>query len=136
MRVATDGTTARLGSTIVPHHTAYYTCYDRRVRSHLPDLEGFPAYRERAAHTAVAPDEGTLAPLSTALAEQVAIEVARLLTGFASPTTIGRFHSLQATTPLVNGHHVLRLVRCPSCRPDARPREPWDGALAPVRGKR
>ena len=133
MRVAMCGTTALLGPTIVPGQTACYTCYDRRIRSHLLDPDGFLAYRERASGPEGAADEGTLAPFSTAVAGQAALEVARLLTGFAPPTTIGRFHELRAATPDVTGHDVLRVPRCPSCRPEAPAREPWDRALAPRR---
>ncbi len=126
LRVAVLGTTAQLGPTFVPYETCCYTCFDLRVRSHEPDLDGFSAYR---AHAEVA-DEGALAPLRAALAAEAALEAARTLTGFAPPVTIGRFYELDAQTPKRVGHDVLKVPRCPSCGAGGPPREPWDLALA------
>jgi bacteriocin biosynthesis cyclodehydratase domain-containing protein len=115
LRAAIQGTTVQLGPTIVPGQTACYTCYDLRARSHVADLDGFMAYRDLVARQDVSPDEGALAPLWSVLAGQIALEVARILTGFAPPTTIGRFYELDARGPGAVAHDVLRLPRCPSC---------------------
>jgi len=125
LRVAVLGTTAHLGPTIVPYESCCYTCFDLRVRSHEPDLDGFAAYR---AHPGAA-DEGALAPLRAALAAEAALEAARILTGFAPPATIGRFYEIGARTPDRVGHDVLKVPRCPRCGRGRPPREPWDLAL-------
>jgi hypothetical protein len=56
----------------------------------------------------------------------VTLEVARIISGFAPPKTIGRLYEFEATTPLVEGHDVLRLPRCPACNLKQPKREPWD----------
>jgi hypothetical protein len=52
--------------------------------------------------------------------------VARIISGFAPPKTIGQLYEFEATTPLVEGHDVLRLPRCPACSLNQPKREPWD----------
>jgi bacteriocin biosynthesis cyclodehydratase domain-containing protein len=126
LRVAVFGTTGHLGPTIVPYQTSCYTCLDLRIRSHERDPEAFAAYR---GHPGPA-DEGALAPLIGTLAAEAALEAVRLLTGFAPPSTIGRFYAVEARTPERAAHDVLKVPRCPSCGTREPPREAWDLAVA------
>jgi bacteriocin biosynthesis cyclodehydratase domain-containing protein len=113
LRVCISGTSAQLGPTVVPHQTACYTCLDLRLRTHQPELDAYSAYQ---AQQETAPmDEGSLGPLWSILAGQAAMEVMRLLTGFAPPATIGRFHELSAVSPVAVSHNVLKVPRCASC---------------------
>jgi bacteriocin biosynthesis cyclodehydratase domain-containing protein len=123
LHVAMVGSAARLGPTFIPHQTACYTCYDLRLRSHEPELDGFAAYREQPPR-----DEGLLAPVRSVVAAQAALEAIRLLTGFAPPTTLGRFYEIDARTPGAVGHDVLRAPRCPSCAKPGPVREAWESA--------
>ena len=114
LRVLMSATSAQLGPTIVPHQTACHTCLDLRSRAHQRDLDGYLAYR---AHLeSVGPtDEGSIAPFRSAVAGQVALEITRLLVGFAPPVTPGRFYELSVASPVAIAHDVLRVPGCPSC---------------------
>jgi bacteriocin biosynthesis cyclodehydratase domain-containing protein len=124
LRVAFEGRHGVVGPTVVPRQTACFTCYNVRRASH--DERGdFEAYRAQLLRDGD-PHEGALEALTNIVAAQAALEVARLLTGFAPPATFGRFYVFQAGSPRVSGHEVLRVPRCPSCGRSQSPRDPWD----------
>jgi len=123
MHVSISGTKGLMGPTIIPHQSACYVCYDKRVASNASELQGYLAYQKQ---TSPSKNEGFLSPLWSTLAEQVTLEMARIISGFAPPKTIGRLYEFEATTPLVEGHDVLRLPRCPACNLKEPRREPWD----------
>jgi len=132
LRVAISGTSAQLGPTVAPYETACYTCFDYRLRTHESDLDGYLAYRAQVdALDTSRRDEGCIAPLWSIVAAQAALEVMRLLTGFAPPVTVGRFYELNAVSPATISHDVLRLPRCPSCRRRTFP-EAWDQTVLPM----
>jgi thiazole/oxazole-forming peptide maturase SagC family component len=123
MHVSISGTRGIMGPTVVPHQSACYTCYDKRMASNASELESYLAYQKQ---TEPSKSEGFSSPLWSTLAEQVTLEVARIISGFAPPKTIGRLYEFEATTPLVEGHDVLRLPRCPACNLKEPKREAWD----------
>jgi bacteriocin biosynthesis cyclodehydratase domain-containing protein len=125
MHVALTGTVAEIGPTIVPHQTACYACFCRRTEANLRTLEGHTEYRALVAAEG-ATHEGAIDPLIRVAAGQVALEVVRLLTGFAPPATVGRVVVLSAVTPETEGHSVLRVPRCPACGAVSPPRATWD----------
>jgi hypothetical protein len=110
--------------------TACYTCLDLRLRTHQPELEGYLAYRAHIGTVGSRGDEGSLAPFSSAVAGQVALEVTRILTGFAPAVTIGRFYEFSAVSPIAISHDVLRVPRCTSCGRRRTVAEAWDQGLA------
>lgn len=126
MRVAIEGTTAYLGPTIVPFETACYNCYEGRLNSNLPGLPDFLAYKSQVKSNHQSMDEGVFVPLWTLVASQTVIEVARILSGFSPPTTIGRFYEMSVSSPMPVGHPVLRLPRCPVCHGEKPQQEAWD----------
>jgi hypothetical protein len=63
------------------------------------------------------------------IAGQIALEVVRLITGFAPSKTIGRFFEFNATSPTVVGHEVLRLPRCSACISGHPKMEAWDNTI-------
>lgn len=126
LHVAISGTSAQLGPTVVPKQTACYTCFDLRLRTHQPEIDGYLAYRARLEGLDDRRDEGSIAPLWSVVAGQVALEVTRLLTGFAPPVTIGRFYELSAVSPVAVSHDVLKVPRCPSCGRRRTLAEAWD----------
>lgn len=126
IRVAIEGTTAYLGPTIVPFETACYVCYEGRLNSNLPDLQDFLAYKSQVISNHQPMDEGDFAPLWTLLASQAVIEVARILSGFSPPTTLGRFYEMSVKSPMPVAHNVLRLPRCPVCHGERPQQEAWD----------
>ena len=123
MHVCISGPKGIMGPTIIPRQTACYVCYDKRMASNAPDLQSYLAYQKQ---TGLSNSEGFLSPLWSTLAEQVVLEIARIVTGFAPPKTIGRLYEFEATTPETECHDVLRLPRCPSCNLNEPKREPWD----------
>ncbi len=125
LHLAITGTTGILGPTIVPHQTACYTCYIRRLQSNLPDYDEHEGYRRHPTHRDASANEGIIAPFWRALASQAGMEVVRWLTGVASVTTLGRLYELSARSPATKVHDVLRVPRCPSCGRQAPPRYAW-----------
>ena len=126
MHVAISGTKGVMGPTIIPHQSACYVCYDKRMASNSPELESYLAYQKQNNSGRLSKSEGFLNPLWSTFAEQVTLEVARIISGFAPPKTIGRLYEFEATTPLVEEHDVLRLPRCPACNLKEPKREAWD----------
>jgi thiazole/oxazole-forming peptide maturase SagC family component len=126
MHVAISGTKGLMGPTIIPRQSACYMCYDQRMASNTTELQGYLAYQKQ---TSPPKNEGLINPLCSTLAEQVALETARIISGFAPPKTIGRLYEFEATTPEVEGHDVLRLPRCPVCNLKEPKREAWDITL-------
>jgi bacteriocin biosynthesis cyclodehydratase domain-containing protein len=126
LHLAIEGTKALLGPTFIPYQSACYVCYGKRLASNAPDLQTHLAYRRHLENELESGNEGEFLPLWTALAAQAAMEISRNLSGFAPPTTIGRIYEIPATSPVAVGHDVLRLPRCPACRPKRPPREAWD----------
>lgn len=108
-----DRSKITLGPTFVPHQTACYTCYRNRLASHVP-YRLDPGGNGEFIHHAKEHGE-TFLPLWRVALAQAAMECARLLTGFASPITIGRCHDIDGTGGASPGLEVLKLPRCPSC---------------------
>lgn len=124
LRVAFEGRYGVVGPTVVPRQTACYTCYNARRASQEVPWE-FEAYRSKLLSDGD-PHEGTVEALTDVVVAQAALEAVRLLTGFAPPSTFGRFHTFEAGTPRVQSHEVLRVPRCTSCGRKQSPRDPWD----------
>jgi bacteriocin biosynthesis cyclodehydratase domain-containing protein len=132
LRVSISGTLAQLGPTVVPHQTACYTCLDLRQRTHQPELDGYLAHRAQIGKLSGHCDEGSLTPLWSALAGQVAVEVMRLLIGFTPPVTIGRLYEFNAVSPVAISHDVLRVPRCESCGRRRTLAEAWAHDFIPT----
>ena len=126
MHVSLSGTKGIMGPTIIPRQSACYICYDKRLASNAPELQSYVGFRKQTSATTSSNSEGFLNPLWSTLAEQVTLEMTRIVSGFAPPKTIGRLYEFEATTPLVEGHDVLRLPRCSACSLNQPKREPWD----------
>jgi bacteriocin biosynthesis cyclodehydratase domain-containing protein len=126
LRVTATGTSAQLGPTVVPNQTACYTCFDLRLRANQPDLEGYLAYQAHNSTPGGRVDPGSTAPLLSLIAGQVALEVMRLLIGFAPPVTVGRFYEFSVGSPVAISHDVLRGPRCASCGRERTLAEAWD----------
>ena len=123
MHVSISGTKGIMGPTIIPEQSACYVCYDKRMASNATELHSYLAYQKQ---NGISKNEGFLGPLWSTLAEQVALEMARIISSFAPPKTIGRLYEFEATTPAAEGHEVLRLPRCPACNLKEPRRETWD----------
>lgn len=126
IKVNIEGTTGLLGPTIIPYQTACYKCYERRIASNMQDLEDYDIFQKTLAEVNGSVSEGSLPPLESILSNQVVLELARILTSFAPPQTIGRFYEISGTTLSSKAHPVLRVPRCPACRPPSPDREIWD----------
>jgi bacteriocin biosynthesis cyclodehydratase domain-containing protein len=130
--VSVSGKTARLGPTFVPHQTACHTCLTLRLKTHQPDLEGYEGYRLQVDAVGAGVDEGSVAPLCSAVAAQAALEAMRLLTGFSPAVTVGRFYEFTALSPAATSHEVFRVPRCPSCGRQRTLAQAWDRELADI----
>jgi bacteriocin biosynthesis cyclodehydratase domain-containing protein len=130
LRVSIAGTSAQLGPTVVPNQTACYTCFGLRLRAHHLELDGCLAYQAPIGTLPTRTDEGSISPFWSVVAGQAALEIMRLLTGFASPVTIGRFYELSTVTPAAISHEVLRVPRCTSCGRRRTVAEAWDQSFA------
>lgn len=108
-----DGLKITLGPTFVPYQTACYTCYRYRLASHVPYRLDPSGSGEFIRHATGQGD--TFLPLWRLALAQAAMECARLLTGYASPTTIGRCHEIDGVGGALPGLEVLKLPRCPAC---------------------
>ncbi len=124
MHVSIEGTTGLMGPTFIPHQSACYACYEGRCASNVPDLESERIYKSQQGSGNN--NEGIYDPLWSILAGQTALEVARALTGFSPPQTIGRLYEFKVTTPLVAGHDVFRLPRCSVCNARGPKNQAWD----------
>lgn len=131
LHVTISGTSAQLGPTVVPYETACYTCLDLRRQTHETELDGYLAYRDRVGDTADVRDDGT-AVLGSVLSGHVALEVMRIMIGYASPATFGRYYLFTAASPETTPHDVLRVPRCPSCSRAPSYAEAWDHAALPT----
>ena len=114
LRVAVEGTRVHLGPTFLPGRTACYGCYDLRRQAHDVDPPGYRRFRTEVEEHGAA-DEGMLEPLLTSLAAQAALESARIITGFAPPSTQGRFYEFSASSPDGYAHEVPRVPGCLAC---------------------
>jgi bacteriocin biosynthesis cyclodehydratase domain-containing protein len=130
LRVVVCGGSAELGPTIVPYQTACYTCFDLRRRTHETEIEGYLGYRRRIADEADRAGGGGTMAFFDVVAGHATLEVMRLLTGFAPPATIGRYHALSALSPAANSHDVLKVPRCPACDTRRSVPEAWDRGFA------
>lgn len=108
-----NGPKITLGPTFVPYQTACYTCYCYRLASHVP-YRLDPGGNDEFTRHATGHGE-TFLPLWRLALAQAAMECARLLTGYASPTTIGRCHEIDGAGVASPGLEVLKLPRCPAC---------------------
>jgi thiazole/oxazole-forming peptide maturase SagC family component len=126
LRVAIEGTTVSLGPTFVPFQTACYTCYDRRIASNLPDPEDYRAYQQQISSDNGSGNGGYFPPLWSLAASHTTIEIARIISGFAPPKTMGRFYLIEGMSPDAVGHEVLRLPRCPACSRRGPKKQAWD----------
>ncbi len=130
IRVSMEGTSAYLGPTVIPQQSACFICYERRIDSNISELENHIAYKSQLERSQIPGNEGLLPGLISVIAGQVALEVVRLITGFAPPKTIGRFYEFNATSPTVVGHEVLRVPRCPACISKNPKMEAWDSTFS------
>lgn len=113
LHIEIHGPKVTLGPCIVPYQSACYTCYRYRSASHLPYRVNPDEDTEFSqAHLGQHAGHGPLWRLALAHA---ALECARLITGFASPTTIGRCNELKAHQTSIGSFEVFKLPRCPSC---------------------
>jgi bacteriocin biosynthesis cyclodehydratase domain-containing protein len=114
------GNRFELGPTIVPHETACFRCYELRRRS---NDDSYGQWRETAA--ALAKTGTSLgAPNVVSGASLVAVEVAKLLTGFSRPVTRSAVFSFDLITFEARLHPVLKIPRCRICGAAARGKPP------------
>jgi bacteriocin biosynthesis cyclodehydratase domain-containing protein len=135
MHVTIEGTSAILGPSIIPFQTACYKCYERRIASNVQDLESHDAFQRKLIERNGSACEGFSPPLESILSSHVALEVARILTSFASPQTIGQFHEISGATLSIKSHPLLRVPRCPACRSASPEMDIWDTANSSIQLK-
>jgi len=125
MRVAIEGTSAFIGPTVIPYQTACFHCYTKRVLSNSTDQEGFKAYQAHFHKSDVPNNEGILPVFWNLVANEVVLEIVRIITSFVPPSTIGRL--IQTGPEFTRSEHdIFRLPRCPVCRTRTNHQEIWN----------
>jgi len=117
-----------LGPTVVPGHTACWTCYDRRQQGTQDLFPEQSAIREFLYnHPDVDPVGSKLPALAQTLAGLAAFETVRILTNVYPPATCGSVLTLNCVDFILEHHPVLKLPRCPDCSPvrDQPPQRVW-----------
>ena len=118
-----------IGPTVIPRETACFTCFTLRVRSNAAFVDDAIAFERHIRETGDgAAEPAFLAPLASMVAQHVALETLKVLTGFAYPRTAGALLALDALTGETTRHDVLKLPRCPTCGPlrDRPQMKIWD----------
>ena len=128
LRVAVEGPSAAIGPTVVPLETACYACYESRLESNIPDFQDYRKYKKQVSGQLENKAEGMLALFWSMVTIHAAMEVVRIISGFAPPKTMGRFFQVTCTSLEVAAHDVLRLPRCSVCHPKRPKYETWDRA--------
>jgi len=117
-------TELQLGPTVVPRQTACWTCFDVRRRSNLTEHEEAVLVERAWGDVGMPPTLAVLPGLSF-----LALDLAKLLTGFAPVATLGSLLSVSLLSSGTCAHPVLRLPRCRSCGRPSQPRpaeQIWD----------
>jgi len=118
IRAVADHHMGSVGPLFVPRQTACFTCLRLRLLSNAPHPEEAAAVdRHLAAESDATPEVALLSGLAGAIANLLAVEVLKVLTGFSYPITTGAFLSLDLFTMELSRHEVLKLPRCPACGP-------------------
>lgn len=125
---------ATVGPLFVPGSTACYMCFEARLRSNWAFLAEYRAFQDylRERRQGARPWGGLHAQFELT-ASLATLEVVRLVTGFTSPMLAGRFVSVDLFSHQTTRHEVLRVPRCPHCRPPRVEAFPW--SEAPVAGE-
>lgn len=126
IHVNIEGTSGILGPSIIPFQTACYKCYERRIASNVQDLESYEIFQQKLIEGEGPSGEGHCPPLESILSNHVALELARILTSYAPPQTIGQFYEISGTSLSAKAHPVLRVPRCPACQTSSPDRAIWD----------
>lgn len=100
-----------IGPTVIPGETACYTCFDLRLKSNMSDYEEYLLLESHLKED----DLHSGALMINPGMDLAALEVAKILTGFVAPTTIGQLFTLNLLTLASRSHPVLKIPRCPSC---------------------
>jgi bacteriocin biosynthesis cyclodehydratase domain-containing protein len=117
-----------VGPLFVPAETACYACLEARARANTVLFAEYDALKEylKLQGTANAPRPwGGLAASANLLASFAIIETVKHLTRIAPSRLIGRFCTINWFTLATDLHDVLRLPRCPICRPPRIEVFPW-----------
>lgn len=119
----------RVGPAFVPGRTPCFSCWSRRVRSVVPNLEVHEAVEQSASRgPAGSWLAGELPVLTEQVAAQVAAEAISLSTQTYSypPRRMGRFWTGDAIFGGLESHFFARVGACPRCSPRGRA---GDGAV-------
>jgi len=126
IRVSMSALRADLGPTVVPGQTACYECYMRRELSNEQDPKNSALYFDQVLPSRRGKSaEGLFTPLLTVVANELALEVMRLLSGISPPATIGRICEFSAVHPRVVAHRLLKVPTCGACGPRLPARPLW-----------
>ncbi|MGI5271146.1 TOMM precursor leader peptide-binding protein [Nonomuraea sp. CA-218870] len=120
----TVGLEVLIGPTVLPGRSACWTCFDDRRRSHLTRYEEAALVEHIWGEGAAPPFLAVVPGLSL-----VALEVVKLITGFAPATTVDGLLAIDVLSSTTTLHPVLRVPRCRSCGLPSRDRpalQVWD----------
>jgi adenylyltransferase/sulfurtransferase len=106
-----------LGPSVRPHQTACYLCYKMRsvaCAENPEDEFSFQQFLDHRKRDDTDRRENLVFAVGLA-ANLLGLEALKLLTGIASPVTMGHILIVDALQPTIEQHVVLRHPRCPVC---------------------
>ncbi|MEA2412117.1 MAG: molybdopterin-synthase adenylyltransferase [Thermoleophilaceae bacterium] len=128
LRASVDHDEGFVGPCVIPGDTACFECFRLRLKSNF--TADAIAHDSHASTNGGRPRDGTalLAPFATLVAQHAALEVIKIVTGFATPVTAGALLTLGLVSGDSSRHAVLKLPRCPACGParDRPQMRVWD----------
>lgn len=114
---AKEGT---VGPLFVPGQTACFACMESRLRSNLLYDDEYLALQHHLGNGHPPPPTcGALHPFQQTLAGIAACEVVKFLTSIKTPQLAGKALTLDLFNWNAELHDILRVPRCPVCRPPA-----------------
>lgn len=114
-----------VGPLFIPGETPSYVSFHARLQGHRPHPEADRAFDDHLRGGAAARPSGGLHAFAEQLAGMAAVELVKLVTGFAIPHLAGRFVTVDLLTWEIETHRVLKVPRL-EAESYSRPRLfPW-----------
>jgi bacteriocin biosynthesis cyclodehydratase domain-containing protein len=108
-------TTGFVGPLTYPHESACLRCYRTRLESNNPNWEASAAVQRHASQAPYTASAGLLPPNASILGEIGATEMAKFISTYPPPNTVGRIIEINLVSWASTVRRVLKIPRCPDC---------------------
>lgn len=109
-----------VGPTFVPGSTPCLTCFETRLKSNLGNLQMMELLEQYAGRGGKQVEFGEIAPGVDVAANLACLEIIDTLVEGRLAKTAGKLLTVDLVSYGLSLHNVLRLPRCPVCRPGAK----------------